>query len=110
MRINSLVRNKVSQVQKIISNELGIVSEDKYLINVKGGCGGAGISRYDGIGGRGGNVYFVPKPFLAFSDIRKQLNNRMRIHAENGNAARKSVLNGSSGKNTPDRILGSRDM
>lgn len=98
MRFSLILRDTVSQVQKLIKNELNVLKVDKYVVSVKAGSGGAGLSRYDGVGGDGGNVYFIAKPSLAFPDIKQRLQNKMKIIAANGEAATTVKLIGQHAK------------
>ncbi|CAL2037349.1 unnamed protein product [Caenorhabditis brenneri] len=98
MRLSLILRESIAQVQKLIKDDLNILKVDKYVINLKAGSGGSGLARYDGVGGRGGNIYFVAKPSIAFSDIKKRLKNKMKIRAENGESATKTSLIGQHAK------------
>lgn len=98
MRLSFILRESISQVQKLIKDDLNILKVDKYVINLKAGSGGSGLARYDGVGGHGGNIYFVAKPALAFPDIKKRLKNKMKIRAENGESATKTSLIGQHAK------------
>uniref|UniRef100_A0A8R1IJ12 Obg domain-containing protein n=2 Tax=Caenorhabditis japonica TaxID=281687 RepID=A0A8R1IJ12_CAEJA len=98
MRITCNLRETVARVQKLIKNDFNIVTIDQFKINVKAGNGGPGLARYNGVGGTGGNVYFVAKPSMAFIDIKKELNSKMRIRAQNGDSSSKTSLLGSNGK------------
>ncbi|KAF1761723.1 hypothetical protein GCK72_009979 [Caenorhabditis remanei] len=98
MRLSGVLRETISQVQKLIKDDLNILKVDKYIVNVKAGMGGAGLARHDGVGGNGGDVYFVAKPNLAFSDIKKRLKSKMKIRADNGEAATKISLIGQHAK------------
>lgn len=98
MRLSLILRETISHVQKLIKDDLNILKVDKYVVNLKAGCGGSGLPRYDGVGGNGGNIFFVAKPSLAFSDIKKRLRNKMKIRAENGEPATKTALIGQHAK------------
>uniref|UniRef100_A0A1I7U343 OBG-type G domain-containing protein n=1 Tax=Caenorhabditis tropicalis TaxID=1561998 RepID=A0A1I7U343_9PELO len=95
MRLTHILRETVSQVQKLIKDDLKILKVDKYVLNVRAGSGGLG---YDGVGGDGGSVFFIAKPTLAFPDIKKRLKNRLKICADHGEASTKTSLIGQHAK------------
>lgn len=45
MHLCRSLRNSIKSVQKLIQNDLGIVTDDKYIIHVRGGTGGNGLAR-----------------------------------------------------------------
>ncbi|CAB3402949.1 unnamed protein product [Caenorhabditis bovis] len=100
MRFSIILRESISSLQKLVKHDLNIVTVDKYTINVKAGNGGAGLARYNGVGGNGGDIYFVARPNIAFSDIKKRLNSKMKIRAEPGKSAQKTSLIGKHGAHT----------
>ncbi|CAI5445442.1 unnamed protein product [Caenorhabditis angaria] len=93
-----LLKETITSVQKLIKHDLNIVTADKYIISVKAGNGGTGLARYNGCGGYGGNVYFVAKPNVAFTDIKRKLKSKMKIRADPGVSANKLGLIGAHGK------------
>lgn len=56
---------------------------DTLHLHVRGGTGGAGLPRYGGIGGAGGNVYLVAKDGLTLENVIKKLQSK-RIKADSG--------------------------
>ncbi|XP_067217181.1 GTP-binding protein 10 homolog isoform X2 [Linepithema humile] len=56
---------------------------DTLRLHVRGGTGGAGLPRYGGIGGTGGNVYLVAKDGLTLENVVKKLQSK-RIKADSG--------------------------
>ncbi|CAO4369961.1 unnamed protein product [Caenorhabditis nigoni] len=98
MRLSLIRRGTISQIQKLIKDDLNILKVDKYVLNVKAGSGGSGLARYDGVGGNGGDVFFVAKPSLAFADIKSRLKNKMKIRSDNGGSATKTTLIGQHAK------------
>ncbi|KAK0406578.1 hypothetical protein QR680_018664 [Steinernema hermaphroditum] len=75
-------------------NDRTIVDVDRISIHVKGGNGGAGLARYNGVGGFGGNVYLLAKPKMRFDDISKQLREQGRAWAPHGTASISTKLVG----------------
>ncbi|KAL2719031.1 LOW QUALITY PROTEIN: GTP-binding protein 10 isoform X2 [Vespula squamosa] len=56
---------------------------DSLRLTVRGGTGGAGLPRYGGKGGSGGNVYVVTKEELTLRNVKKKWK-KINIHAETG--------------------------
>uniref|UniRef100_A0A0N5AZ40 Obg domain-containing protein n=1 Tax=Syphacia muris TaxID=451379 RepID=A0A0N5AZ40_9BILA len=78
---------KFFNVKKILTsgtNESGIIDTDRLQLSIRAGRGGNGLQRYDGVGGKGGSVYVMPKPNYRFNHILTQLHNRHVIRAESG--------------------------
>ncbi|CAI4227113.1 unnamed protein product [Auanema sp. JU1783] len=100
MRISFIRNNSIKQIQALVKHEQNIVTEDKHIIHVKAGSGGAGMARYNGIGGNGGSVILKAKPNMAFVDIRKSLGGSMKIKALSGQSSQKTKLIGSHGEST----------
>uniref|UniRef100_A0A0K0DAG6 OBG-type G domain-containing protein n=1 Tax=Angiostrongylus cantonensis TaxID=6313 RepID=A0A0K0DAG6_ANGCA len=98
MRFSTFLRNSIRQTQKLIGQEWNILENDVYLIRVVAGSGGKGLPRYDGRGGTGGNVYLMTTNNMTFSDIRRKLDGKMKIRAENGGSSQKVKLAGKDGE------------
>lgn len=100
MRLSLRLKDSVKGIQQIIKHDLNILEKDKYIVKVRGGNGGMGLSRYDGCGGRGGSVLFVPRQQMAFSDISKSVGKSMTVAAKCGEAAMKTKLVGADAYDT----------
>ncbi|KAJ1346541.1 hypothetical protein KIN20_001356 [Parelaphostrongylus tenuis] len=98
MRCSSFLRSSVGNVQKLIGHEWNVLEKDVYFIRVVAGSGGKGLARYDGKGGTGGNVYFETSNNMSFADIRRKLDGKMRVKAENGGSSQKVKLVGKDGE------------
>ncbi|CAD6186923.1 unnamed protein product [Caenorhabditis auriculariae] len=91
------ITETVCSVQKLIKNDLNIIDVDRFLVSVQAGSGGNGTARYNGVGGSGGDVYFVAKPGKAFTDIKRSLKQKMKVKATSGDASQKTALIGKPG-------------
>ncbi|VDM52125.1 unnamed protein product [Angiostrongylus costaricensis] len=98
MRFSTFLRNSIRQTQKLIGQEWNILESDVHLIRVVAGSGGKGLPRYDGRGGTGGSVYLVTTNNMTFSDIRRKLDGKMKVKAENGSSSQKVKLAGKDGQ------------
>ncbi|GAB1859519.1 GTP-binding protein 10-like protein [Camponotus japonicus] len=65
---------------------------DTLRLHVRGGTGGAGLPRYGGIGGAGGNVYVVTKDRLNLQDIVKDLKTKRIKASEGGDSSAKGII------------------
>lgn len=74
---------------------------DTLRLQVRGGTGGAGLPRYGGIGGAGGNVYVVTKDRLNLQDVIKKLKTK-RIKASTGGDSSAKGIIGTPGE---DKII-----
>lgn len=74
---------------------------DTLRLHVRGGTGGAGLPRYGGIGGAGGNVYVVTKDGLNLENVVKSLKTK-RIKASSGGDSSAKGIIGTSGE---DKII-----
>ncbi|CAJ0937163.1 unnamed protein product, partial [Mesorhabditis belari] len=100
MRYTNHLRNSIKHIQKIISQDQNVVNVDRYRVSIKAGNGGTGLARYNGVGGSGGNVYFVTRPdmaFTAFPTAKAFKNGKMVAKAENGLPSIQTRLNGEKG-------------
>ncbi|GMR48034.1 hypothetical protein PMAYCL1PPCAC_18229, partial [Pristionchus mayeri] len=100
MLFSRRLKESVKGIRNLIKHDLNILERDKYIVKVRGGNGGIGLSRYDGCGGRGGSVLFVPCPKMAFSDIVKSVGKSMTVVAKCGEAAMKTKLVGADAYDT----------
>lgn len=65
---------------------------DTLRLHVRGGTGGAGLPRYGGLGGAGGNVYIIAKDGLTLENVVKKLKTK-RIKADSGgDSAAKGII------------------
>jgi len=60
---------------------------DSLRVYVRGGTGGRGLAKYNGIGGRGGHVYVVAQERATLKSLRKQYPER-RFCATTGSDSR----------------------
>ncbi|KJH48474.1 Obg family GTPase CgtA [Dictyocaulus viviparus] len=97
MHYTKLLRNFIKQTQKIIGHDLNILERDEYIIRAIAGSGGGGLPRYDGIGGKGGNVYLVSTNNMSFTDIKRNLKGKMKVKAGSGAHSQKIKLVGKDG-------------
>ncbi|KAL6257339.1 hypothetical protein P5V15_010912 [Pogonomyrmex californicus] len=74
---------------------------DTLRLHVRGGTGGAGLSRYGGIGGAGGNIYVVAKDGLTLESVARTLKSK-RITADPGSDSSARGIIGLAGK---DKII-----
>jgi len=74
---------------------------DTLHLHVRAGTGGAGLSRYGGLGGAGGNVYVVAKDGLTLENVAKTLKTK-RIKADSGNDSTARGIIGAPGE---DKII-----
>lgn len=74
---------------------------DTLRLYVKGGTGGAGLSRYGGLGGIGGSVYIVAKDGLTLEKIVKTYKTK-RIKADSGSDSSARGIIGAPGE---DKII-----
>lgn len=65
---------------------------DTLRLHVRGGTGGAGLPRYGGIGGAGGNVYVVTKDRLNLQDVVKNLKTKRIKASEGGDSSAKGII------------------
>ncbi|GMS95729.1 hypothetical protein PENTCL1PPCAC_17904 [Pristionchus entomophagus] len=100
MRLSQRLKDSVKGIQKLINHDLNILEKDKYIVKVRGGNGGTGLSRYNGCGGRGGSVLFVPRQQMAFSDIVNNVGKSMTVVAKCGESAMKTKLVGADAYDT----------
>lgn len=70
---------------------------DTLRIHVKGGTGGAGLPRYGGIGGAGGNIYMVAQNKETLETVLKKLKTK-RVKAEDGGDSSARGIIGIPGK------------
>uniref|UniRef100_A0A0K0FVY1 Mitochondrial ribosome-associated GTPase 2 (inferred by orthology to a human protein) n=1 Tax=Strongyloides venezuelensis TaxID=75913 RepID=A0A0K0FVY1_STRVS len=83
------------------SEVTGILGNDRIRLSIKAGSGGNGLARYNGIGGNGGDIIFIPKHSLTFdSFLKKFIKSGHVIKAENGVSSTIMNLVGKHGKNT----------
>uniref|UniRef100_A0A0N4ZUZ7 OBG-type G domain-containing protein n=1 Tax=Parastrongyloides trichosuri TaxID=131310 RepID=A0A0N4ZUZ7_PARTI len=67
------------------TDKSGILTHDRIRLSIKAGNGANGLARYNGIGGNGGNVVFLPKSSLTFNNFLKKFANIEHVvKAENG--------------------------
>lgn len=71
---------------------------DSLQINVSGGSGGAGLHRYGGIGGNGGNVYVVAREKLTLNDVKRKIKD-VKLKAGAGRESTKKGIIGTPGNN-----------
>uniref|UniRef100_A0A0N5BY47 OBG-type G domain-containing protein n=1 Tax=Strongyloides papillosus TaxID=174720 RepID=A0A0N5BY47_STREA len=84
-----------------ISEVTGILANDKIRLSIKAGSGGSGLARYNGVGGNGGDIIFVPKYSLTFNSfLKKFINSGHVIKSENGVNSTVMNLVGKHGKHT----------
>jgi len=74
---------------------------DTLRLHVTGGRGGAGLPHYGGLGGAGGNVYFVAKENITLKDVATKLKVE-QIHADPGTDSSKRGIIGTPGQ---DKII-----
>ncbi|CAL1681477.1 unnamed protein product [Lasius platythorax] len=74
---------------------------DTLRLNVRGGTGGAGLPRYGGLGGAGGNVYVIAKDGLNLGNVVKSLKTK-RIKADSGSDSSAKGIIGAPGQ---DKII-----
>ncbi|XP_071579474.1 GTP-binding protein 10 homolog [Temnothorax nylanderi] len=74
---------------------------DTLRLHVRGGTGGAGLSRYGGLGGAGGNIYVVAKDGLTLEKVLKTLKTK-RVTADSGSD---STARGIIGTPGTDKII-----
>ncbi|KAF8372625.1 hypothetical protein PRIPAC_79054 [Pristionchus pacificus] len=98
MRLSCRLKDYVKGIQQLIKHDLNILEKDKYIAKIRSGNGGAGLSRFDGCGGRGGSVLFVPLQNMPFSHIEKSFGKSMTIIATNGESATKTKLVGGNAR------------
>ncbi|EFN64478.1 GTP-binding protein 10-like protein [Camponotus floridanus] len=89
------------QVKKLPRKYLRTRFIDSLRLLVRGGTGGAGLPRYGGIGGAGGNVYVVTKDKLNLQDVIKKLKTK-RIKADAGGDSSAKGIIGAPGE---DKII-----
>ncbi|RLU19466.1 hypothetical protein DMN91_008023 [Ooceraea biroi] len=70
---------------------------DTLRIRVTGGTGGSGLPRYGGLGGAGGNVYFVAKDRLLLENVAKTLKIK-QVKADAGKDSNKRGIIGVPGQ------------
>ncbi|GMT24359.1 hypothetical protein PFISCL1PPCAC_15656 [Pristionchus fissidentatus] len=100
MRFSHLLKDSVKSIQLLIKHDLNILDRDKFIAKIRAGNGGVGLSRYNGCGGRGGSVIFLPSPKMAFSHITKSFGKSMIAVARCGESAMKTKLIGSDSHDT----------
>uniref|UniRef100_A0A0K0EDE1 OBG-type G domain-containing protein n=2 Tax=Strongyloides stercoralis TaxID=6248 RepID=A0A0K0EDE1_STRER len=82
------------------SKKSGILLHDKIRLSIKAGNGSNGLARYNGIGGNGGDVIFIPKPSLTFPLFLKKFSDGDHtIKGENGISSTVTNLIGKHGNN-----------
>jgi len=74
---------------------------DTLRLHVTGGRGGAGLPHYGGLGGAGGNVYFVAKENVTLKDVATKLKAE-QIYADPGTDSSKRGIIGTPGQ---DKII-----
>lgn len=100
MRLSQRLKDAIYGVQQLIKNDFNILERDKYTVKLRGGNGGPGLPRYNGYGGRGGSIIFVPRQQMAFEDIVKSIGNSMTVTAKCGEGAAKTKLVGADAHDT----------
>lgn len=59
---------------------------------MKGGTGGSGLSKYGGIGGRGGDVYIKAKENFSLRDLSKYIKNKNLVAGTGFDSSKKGIL------------------
>ncbi|XP_066601360.1 GTP-binding protein 10 homolog [Prorops nasuta] len=70
---------------------------DSLTLYVKAGNGGAGLPRYGGIGGSGGNVFLVPKEEANLLSLKKKATIKQHAAGSGGDSSRRGII-GEPGK------------
>ncbi|XP_070154174.1 GTP-binding protein 10 homolog [Polyergus mexicanus] len=88
-------------VKKLPRKYLRATFIDTLRLHVRGGTGGAGLPRYGGIGGAGGNVYMIAKDGLTLENVVKTLKSK-RIKADSGSDSKAKGIIGTPGQ---DKVI-----
>lgn len=95
-----VARQKQSQ-QKLISTitSEGVINCDRLRLSIQAGNGGHGLERYNGIGGKGGDVIMVGNPKMTFEEmVNKYRGGVMKVKGQNGDCATNVQLVGANGR------------
>lgn len=74
---------------------------DTLRLHVRGGTGGAGLPRYGGIGGAGGNVYVITKDGLNLENVVNNLKTKRIKASSGGDSSAKGII----GKPGEDKVI-----